>query len=75
MAEKDSKLDSLMKGIGRRLGTRRRDVHKAIERFHEEVNNDETPMTDTNEAEQTDVESSSAGAEETTSSESPRTSQ
>ncbi len=75
MAEKDSKLDSLMKGIGRRLGKRRRDVHKAIDRFHEEVNNDETAMTDTNEADQTDVESPSAGAEDTTPSESPRTNQ
>ncbi|MBX3001219.1 MAG: hypothetical protein KF893_22050 [Caldilineaceae bacterium] len=39
---KDSFLDSLMKGVGKQLGKRRRDVNKAIERFHEENNKDES---------------------------------
>lgn len=40
---KDSFLESLMKGVGKQLGKRRRDVNKAIERFHEENNKDEAP--------------------------------
>jgi hypothetical protein len=38
---KDSFLDGLMKGVGKQLGKRRRDVNKAIDRFHEEANKDE----------------------------------
>jgi Sec-independent protein translocase protein TatA len=38
MAKKnDSFLDGLMKGVGRKLGARRRQVHESIERFHEEL--------------------------------------
>lgn len=40
---KDSFLDSLMMGLGKQLGKRRRDVHKAIDRFQEEVNQDDPP--------------------------------
>ena len=47
MSQKDSLLDGLMKGLGRRLGTRRRDVHQAIERFNEELHKDETSHPDT----------------------------
>jgi hypothetical protein len=43
VSEKESMLDSLMKGLGRQLGKRRREVHQAIDRFKEEANLDEAP--------------------------------
>jgi hypothetical protein len=45
MAEKnESFLDGFMKGLGRKLGARRRQVHESIERFHEELQKeDEAP--------------------------------
>jgi hypothetical protein len=41
VSPKDSMLDGFMKGLGKKLGARRREVHQAIERFNEEVNKDE----------------------------------
>ena len=41
MSPKDSMLDGFMKGLGKKLGTRRREVHQAIQRFNEELNQDE----------------------------------
>jgi Sec-independent protein translocase protein TatA len=35
--ENDSFFEGLMKGVGRKLGERRRQVHESIERFHEEL--------------------------------------
>lgn len=43
MSSKDSMLDSLMKGIGRQLGKRRKEVHQAIDRFKEEANGGTPP--------------------------------
>lgn len=34
-------LDGFMKGLGKKLGTRRREVHQAIQRFNEELNQEE----------------------------------
>ncbi|MBI1295174.1 hypothetical protein GC175_09460 [bacterium] len=45
MSPKDSMLDGFMKGLGKKLGARRREVHQAIERFNEEVNKDESNVT------------------------------
>lgn len=41
MSPKDSMLDGFMKGLGKKLGTRRREVHQAIQRFNEELNQEE----------------------------------
>jgi hypothetical protein len=41
VSPKDSMLDGFMKGLGKKLGTRRREVHQAIQRFNEELNQDE----------------------------------
>jgi hypothetical protein len=63
----DSFLDGLMKGLGKQLGKRRRDVNKAIERFHEENKKDETaPAKPTVNVEtpKEGADSSAEGAEE-----------
>lgn len=70
MAQKDSMLDGFMKGLGKKLGTRRRDVHQAIKRFNQELNQDETPVppkaTPTPPAENVALTSAPTGSETST---------
>lgn len=66
MSPKDSMLDGFMKGLGKKLGTRRREVHQAIERFNDELHKDEPPATGPAAPKTGDVETTASTETEST---------